>query len=509
MTDAFDPLLVTQAVTQTFDPVAQRPMSSTEAPTTAPSGATSAPAPKRRESNFRMEVPYTGVLSKADEGIESTVMPSGSDVQIRKALKDTPNISRTLDADTQQYVGVINAALETLPFANGLAGVADREDGMFVQQVVSQSGNLAAYTPKFKKKEGVKYTGDSARNLIRSAMKLGTVYSVPLWHSGFWITLRSPSEGDLLELYKKIAQEKISLGRTTYGLLFSNISVYTSKALLDFVVDNLYDTSLNLKDNEDIRNYIRLPDLSLIIWALACATWPNGFQYQRACITDIDKCKHIVTEKLNLSRLLWTDTTSLTEKQIQHMTNRQRGSMEPDAIKTYVSDFMRGNKTKVDLTDELSFILEMPSAAAHIDAGYRWITQIEENYGRAMMQDEKSRNDYLLSQAQATSMRQYAHCVTTIVVGDDEIDGVEEIENALNDLTARDDIREAFMKKIAGFLDNSIISFVGIPTYTCPACGGTQRHSHEGEKYPELIPIDVAQTFFPLLVQKILRIQER
>lgn len=493
------------------------PIGTTSAPTRQPEPQVPAAAPTEtaKKANFAVDRPYT---TEGDKNFstdnETAVMPSGTTTQILDALRDTPNV-RNVDANTQRYIDVIQEAVKTLPMADGFVDTANREGAHFVQQVQSSTSPLMGYEPKFKKKEGVKYSGESARNLIRSAMKLGTVFAVPLWHSGFWITLRSPTEGQLLELYRKITQEKSTLGRSTYGLMFSNMSSYTNKAILDFIVDNYYETSLELGDNDNIRDFIQLPDLSLLIWGLACATWPNGFQYNRACITDVDKCKHVISEKLNLSRLLWTDTTSLTAWQIQHMTNRQRGSVNQEAVKKYRNEFLRGNNQKVQVTEDLSFILKMPTAKEHIDSGYRWVTQIEEDYGRAMTIDSEDRNDYLLKHAQATSMRQYAHCVHSIVVGEDEIDGVEEIEAALNDLTARDDLRDDFMQKVGKFLDDSVVSFVGIPTYTCPACGGHQRHAKvEGEdksnvKYPELIPLDVAQTFFPLLSQRFFKISNR
>ena len=470
--------------------------------------------------NFALDYPYTSegyADFKADSF--SAVMPSGTEEQIRDALRDTPNLNTGMDTETQRYIENINGSFGTMPSAGGLISTARRPDAIWTQQIKSPVGNLFGAQPKFKKKEGIKYTGEAARNLVRSTMKLGTVFQVPLWHSGFWITIRTASESELIELYRKITQDKITLGRSTYGLLFSNVSAYTNKTLLDFIADNLYETSLNIGANEDIRNYIQLPDLSLMLWGLACATWPNGFQYERACITDIDKCKHIVSEKLNLARLHWTDSSELTQRQIQHMTNRSRGVMDPDSIKRYKEDFIRGKDNKIQLNDSLSFVLKQPTITEHISAGIRWITEIEENYGRALNQEESTRNDYLINHAQASSMRQYSHYVKAIYVDDNEIDGTEEIDNALSDLTARDDTRTLFMEKVAEFLDASVISFIGIPTYKCPACGGNQRHSPEQEKAlkegtmkvacPEMIPLDVAQTFFPLMVQKLLTIQQR
>jgi hypothetical protein len=94
----------------------------------------------------------------------------------------------------------------------------------------------------------------------------------------------------------------------------------------------MYESSLAIKEGDNIRNYIKTPDLPILLWGLACSIYSNGFQYTRACISDPEKCNHILKEKLDLSKLLWTDSSALTAHQVNHMTKRQRGSMETDSL---------------------------------------------------------------------------------------------------------------------------------------------------------------------------------
>ena len=492
------------------------PVPSGEQVTAAASDTTSAPVTEpqkevkvvsHKEANFNFSQKYSADMP--DSAYAEISLPSGNQEDTAAALRDTPNLKLENNPKLTKYLSTIQAGLETLPFAEGLVAATKREGANYVQAVPSATGDLQGAAPRFKKKEGITYTGESARHLMRSTLKLGTVLHVPLWHSGFWITLRSPSEGELLELYRTITSDKAQLGRATYGLLFANTTVYTNKALLDFVIDNVYETSLKLPENEDLRKHIKMQDLSLLIWGLACATWPNGFTYNRGCIADIDKCQHIVTAKLNLSKLLATDLSRLTERQISHMTNRQRGSMDLDSLKRYQEEFILGHEKLVKLSDNLEMILDMPSASQYIDAGFKWIGSIEDRYARAMTQDASSREDYLMQQAQATSMRQYAHFVKKLIIDGEEIEAVEDIEVLLNDMSASDDIREEFMKLCAQYLDDAVVSLVAIPTYDCPSCGKPQKKEIDGTPYSELIPLDVAQAFFPLLIQKIRKIQER
>ena len=460
-----------------------------------------------KPSNYDFKQQYTAAVP--DDAYAELALPSGSAMETAKALRDTPNLKLENNPKLGKYLNVIQSGLETLPFAGGLEATVMREDAHFVQSVPSAVGELQAVAPRFKKKEGIKYTGESARHLMRSALKLGTVFQVPLWHSGFWVTLRSPSEGELLELYRTITADKAQLGRSTYGLLFANTTVYTNRALLDFVIDNVYETSLKLPENEDLRKHIKMQDLSLLIWGLACATWPNGFTYNRGCIADIDKCQHVITAKLNLSKLQATDMTRLADRQISHMTNRQRGSMDLESIKRYQNDFVSGHEKLIELNDTLSMVLEMPSASEYIDAGFKWISSIEDRYARSMTLDEEGREDYLMKHAQATSMRQYAHYVKKLIVDGEEIDELEDVDALLNDMSGSDNIRDPFMKACAAYLDDSVISLIAIPTYECPSCGKPQKKEEPGKPFGELIPLDVAQAFFPLLIQKLRQIQER
>lgn len=441
--------------------------------------------------------------------VEVSFMPSGSMKETQKVINDTPNSALKGNRKTEEWKSTLSSGLAALVYDHGLDSTVNREGADFTQSVESDTGKLSGIYPAFRTKEGTRYTGEAARFRIRSALNLGTVFTFPLWHSGFWMTLKAPSEGDLLELYRRIDADKVTLGRATYGLLFSNSASYTAKILLDFVIDHVYETSLKLAEGEDLRNYIRTPDLPLLIWGIACSIWPAGFPYQRSCISDPEKCHHILKEKLNLSKLLWTDTTALTKRQISHMTKRQRGTVDSVEVKRYVSEFIRGQSHKIELTPALSVIMKVPTVPEHINAGFRWINAIEENYGNGMMLEADKRDAYLVKHGKATIMRQYTHFIESIEVGGDLYDDPEDIEETLTDLTANDTIRNAFFEKVAKYIDDSVISLIAIPTYKCPSCGSEKQISKSLGRFPGLIPLDVSQTFFTLLVQRLSRIELR
>lgn len=461
------------------------------------------------EPNFLLKFAYGSGEVPFDPDLPSLSYPAATREGTAEAMKSAPNFTPEEDRRLNLYATHIREGLNQLPMGNDMFEVIGRPGAKWTQAPTFGDIPLAGYVPKFKMREGGKYTGEAARNLVRSTLRMGTVFNIPLWHSGFWIALRAPSEGALLELHRQLTQDKILLGRATYGMIFSQATTYSTKAMADFVLEHFHSSSLKVDDTDSILNYIKTPDYQVLLWGMTCAMWPNGYQIQRACVSDVSKCTYVTTERVNLTRLLWTDESNLTQLQLQHMTNRQRQSVTVDQVKLYADQFTRGARTKVKISSEISMILQMPRLVDFIDAGYRWVNSIEEQYGRAMGMAEDERNKYLMSHAQAQAMCQYSHLVQAILVNDDEIDERADIVSILADLSSQDSIRSEFLKAVMKFQNESIISFIGIPNYKCPSCGGMQHpKAVEGQAH-ELIALDVGQTFFPLLMQKLSMIEDR
>lgn len=478
-----------------------------EAPT--PPSAESKPIYKPVEANFLLKFAYGSGEVPFDPQLPSLSYPAATREGTAEAMKSAPNFTPEEDRRLNLYATHIREGLNQLPMGNDMKETIGRVGAKWTQAPTFGDIPMMGYVPKFKVREGGKYTGEAARNLVRSTLRMGTVFNIPLWHSGFWIALRAPSEGALLELHRQLTQDKILLGRATYGMIFSQTTTYSTKAMADFVLEHFHSSSLKVDDTDSILNYIKTPDYQILLWGMTCAVWPNGYQIQRACVSDVSKCTYVTTEKVNLTRLQWTDESSLSALQLQHMTNRQKQSVTVDQVKLYAEQFTRGAKTKVKISDEISVILQMPRLVDFIDAGYRWVNSIEEQYGRAMGMAEDERNKYLMSHAQAQAMCQYSHLVQAILVNDDEIDERADIVNILADLSSQDSIRTEFLQAVMKFQNESIISFVAIPNYKCPSCGGMQHpKAIEGQDH-ELIALDVGQTFFPLLMQKLSMIEDR
>lgn len=370
------------------------------------------------------------------------------------------------------------------------------------QEVQSDVGPLAPGFPSFKVKDGQKPSGERARQLVRQGLRLGGTFNIPLWHSGFWVRVEAPSDAELINANREIANDKKILGRATKGLIFSNHGSYTNRAVLDLFVSHIRETSIDLPKDANILDYINMHDLETVYWGLASAIWSRGFMYMRSCVSSPDKCNHVIKERLDLSKLQRVNFNGLTKSQIAHMTKRATRSMTPESVRRYQEEMLTGSDRLVELSPDVSVVLRTPNLSNHLQAGYEWVSGIEEAYGRALEADEDVREDFLLKQGRATAMRQYSHYVKEIKYGEMSFDDEETINGMLDDMSADDILRKAFLDKVQTFIDSSVISLIALDTFKCPACGGEQRRIDVEGKFPSLIPIDVIRLFFTLLPQK-------
>lgn len=476
------------------------------------------PAPVSKTPNFNAQYRWSYQLTPTDVLRERLSLPTTSSVDGNAVLEKVPNLSLIDSAQGQEWAQTLREGAELTIFDDALMGAADRNAADYRQAIVHDKDPerpLAPSLPRFPVREGMKVSGERAVIRMKQMLGLGAIFSIPLWHSGHWFRVKAPSDAALLELYRAISAEKISLGRATAGLIYSNVTAYTARFLTDLVREHRYETTLNLPEGANILNYIRITDLHPLIWGLACSIYPNGFEYRRACISDPEKCQHVISERLDLTKLLWVDKSELTQRQVAQMAKRERGEVSLESIADYQREFLRGQEKVITIeanetSPKIQFTLRIPSIAEYVESSYRWVSRLEQTYGAALAQEPDRRDEYIVSHGKASIMRQHAHFVKSIeIVGGDIIDDLETIEMVLAELSSDDRITQQFTKKVTEYIDESTIAMVAIPTYTCPACGGEQKPHKENARHPRLIPLDAISAFFTLLVGRLQRINNR
>ena len=365
-------------------------------------------------------------------------------------------------------------------------------------------------------------SGESAILKVKAIMGMGSIIPIPLWHSGFWITLKAPSNASIFELNKRISEEKITLGRMTNGMVFSNTGVYIQSHLVNFILANLYDTNLETKDPQALKELILSTDVPSLIWGILCTMYPDGYELREPCVAQITKCNHVSVGRVNIARLRVVDTNRLTEKQMKHMS-RRNSKLTNLEVDSYRNEFEYGTRNVlVDKERSISLNLKVPTVKEFEENGFTWVDGIANMVDQSFRIPLKgnARDQYITDQGRVSALRQYSHWVGSIILGDGEdasvIEDHETIDGVLSEWSADMDIRTAVLNGIGEYVEDTTMAIIGFPNTPCPKCG--LRHGDsmvagenkgdvdvlvEGEDVQEFIPLDLTTTFFTLCEQRL------
>jgi len=372
-----------------------------------------------------------------------------------------------------------------------------------------EGDELVAGKPRMNQTSG-KVTGESALLRVRAAAGLGTIINLPLWHTGIWLKVKAPSESTLLELERKIAREKVILGRSTMGVSFSNVSVYTQSYLTEVILSHVYDGSVKDLSTKALKELIKVTDIPQLVWGFACAIWPNGYRLVRPCVKDPSACTHLDEAHINLSKLSWVNNRRVSKSQANLMSDRD-GKYTTDQLANYQQEHHAPQSRLIKLTDSMSLRLKVPSIAEHERCGFRWVDGVvrmtDEAFGQSLRGDE--RNNYILQQSAMSNLRRYSHWITEIVFSDDSSASDQEtIDEALDGLTGERKLSEKVIDDVEDFIQESVISAIGIPRYDCPKCGGEPEDEDCPKHLPEIIQLEVNEVFFTLHYMRVFNILE-
>lgn len=430
------------------------------------------------------------------------VLPADKRDRVIAMSQGAANINYEKTDAGQEMMFYLREGERARPTSGAFESSVDREGSAWRQGVKGERGLLTAMRPSFDDDEAEVVSGEKAVLRMRALLGQGGLITVPLWHSGFWITLKAPSDEALLELERMIADEKVILGRATNGMVFSNTGAFISSHLVRFAMEHYYSTSLKSKD--DIANRIAIQDIQHLAWALACATYPAGFAFSREVLGETVEQNKTIEGHIHLAKLQFTDTAALTERQIAHMSRRSAGSMTNESVDAYREQFLRGQDREVEINENVKIVFSVPSIADHVDAGQRWVNGIVTMCDKAfgLDQDLQVRNSYILDQGRATLMRQYSHWVKEIHMRKKVVKDRTTIEETLAAMTASEDARNKFYEAVIKFVDDSMVSVIAVPT-------ATAKEENQLPRFPHLVPIDAMSAFFILLGQKVEAIRNR
>lgn len=464
-----------------------------------------------------VEIYFPVTSSEQIVGGDELILPAHYDDASRKTLEKLPNIDMLDSPEARDWAQCIAEGAEYTAYNDMFISTLDNPESNFSNKVEHNNISLNAQSPKFKAAENQNLKGERAVIRLISHLGLGTLFQVPLWHTGIWVTFKPPAESEIIELNRLLIADKIKLGRATYGLVYSNVSAYTTDRLVDFAIAHVYDITVKSEDIAiaDLKNHISCQDIHTLLWGLICTMYPRGFKDRRSCIADPEKCNFVIEETLNVMKLQVTNSNALTEWQKSFMTGRQPKSKDLASIKRYKEELKSIQKKKISLLKdtgrEISITLKTPTISEYVEAGHRWIGDIVEVVDKALGTDpsDNERNNLITSHGQASAMRQYVHWIDSIEYDTNIIDDRETIEKTIGVLSADDEVRTKFIEAVIDYINASTVSIIAIPVFDCPNCHKTNEGQLKLPQYKNSIPLDVIQLFFGLHTQRVSRLMER
>ena len=353
---------------------------------------------------------------------------------------------------------------------------------------------------------------------LGQAVGIGPSIHVPLWHSGFWVTIIPLVDEDFINLELELISELKRVGKDTRTLGLSNYSILFADVIMKFFLSKIKDTSVQLDDGDDLLDFISINDINIIVTAMAKSIYPYGFQTVIPCKNTLQldgelkpKCDYKARLKLNLNKLLWVDTSKLTVDQKAIMAKRIPNSATKEEIAEYQKTLHNNDpKTFNFIMDEstgtsVNVVIKTPTIRKYLEAGELFIAELRASTNEVIknIRTTESAEDVEQTILKGYYLHLYNHYVDSIPVDDAIISEMGDINEALKTLTTNHEFAKKFMERIKEYIDESLIAVIGIPNFTCPVCEAKQ------ETKSEIIPLSVYEYFFTLLHSKYEKILER
>lgn len=492
-------------VTQANEPAKEPTVEAKESATDSTTKENKKPGLEVKPQNVTIKYPVF-IQAEWDPEKGAIYLPTATREQIEKKIEDAPNIDLQDSAKSKEWGEAVTEGLKLIPMSNLYQGSLDRPDAHWAQEVESNGKYLKAAAPALSTLTG-ELSGE--RGLLRFLKfnNMSDPFSVPLWHTGIWVTFKAPSEARLLELQREMISDKIILGRFTYGLALSSMVSANTERLLNLCMEHVYQT--NLKSDQHLYDTVSCHDIPTLIWGMAATIWNNGYQYERACTHDPEKCQHVDKGRLNLQLMQYVNESAYSPWCRSLMEKRKVAEVTMDDVKRFKSEVLQMQNRRVAIKSSSgaeSYVdLRVPTIREYLQRSQDWINSITKAVEKSLDYNptDEDRNRYVLQNAQSSALRQWSHWVDSIHFGESWISDQETINQALEFISSEDQVsKDKLDESIRTYINDSCNVVLGIPSYICPNCKGEQKYD-AAKAAPNIIPIDIIQTFFSLLVRKL------
>ncbi len=350
-----------------------------------------------------------------------------------------------------------------------------------------------------------KYVGPESVSLIQNRMKIGAKLGVYLPHTGIYFVIVSPSDDQFLDALSIINSYRIESLRVSSGILMGNSNFYINRQVMNLFIDQIVHCSLVGFSKEKLLKLINERDINIMADALGASIYPDGYEYVQTCgLVKEDKtvCDHEVRKLLDLRRLVFVDNSRLSEAQKEHAAGALTQRSEAEILAYQQASYI-GYRKPYEITEGIEFVYRAQTAMTSIEAGEKWIKEIEQIVDAiiAFREDENTRNTMIEQRINLMRIREFGHWVEEILIDGQPLQDRDKINKLLNSLSRNKSVVERVGDTLTEFQRLSSVAIVAIPRLPCVGCGKTSEKDLDVSTH--LIPQDAVSRLFTLVRQRL------
>lgn len=376
----------------------------------------------------------------------------------------------------------------------------DPESGKVLLGLLTAASQKASDQPRI-------LSGRAGLNAYRQRAKRGVVRRIPLYNSGFYIELTSPSPSMTNNFMEQADNEAGTLGRSYGAAFYLHMDHFIKEAAARLFRGLVIDSTLmNWDKGNTLLERIKLEDYDVILMSIAAMMYPDGFKGYRHACTNVGKCDHVHHADVDLLKMIRNNYDKLSKDAVAHMRKAAMGTVTIAEVEAYQAMIPLIEPASVDKSDQnvlrwglIGLVMKSPSYYEFISSGKRFLDLINDGIQRM---DEDSLSRHILYHM----IRQFAPWISEIrIYLDEESDKVTDIirdpnaiEDILDELQSEDN-DNALLDKLANIVESHKISHICYPVEACGKCG------HIPDTPSGFFTVDVMETFFTMCGRKLAR----
>ena len=426
-------------------------------------------------------------IEKADERSEEEKEAEPNPALIDLALCDT------LGMRTKQH-----------QLLNKLINSVDKntKEMMKLEKCIKELG-LSKIKPNIPTSDGPKVlSGDAALATVIARTK--GVFRIPLYNSGFWISVKPPTLSELDAFIREVDTDFKEFGRILgahYHLIFD---LFIKQKLMELVTNNIINSNFdNFKSDDALLEVISLNDYDTIAWAFSTMMYSDGINIGVHCTNpdcayrdnnqyvDLSKCNYLNHDVFNADASAYmlagfTPKTIRTAKDLHH----------------YRTNILKGSKSVKDKSGDNVYTFEVPTMRRFFDIGRELVENItqtvhgEKNTTNEMLANEITYNTYKMLTPWISKLTMLDNGTTQFITSDSKAI-MESLDIGYGEnSTVYEDVEQ--------FIKDSRVCYFGVTSLKCPKCGKVPNFSRDN-----MLVFDMGHLFFGLSYLRLGRIGVR